>query len=152
MLAFAYDINPYFAWARVAVDGCFDGPWQRKYAVGTVFLRGTGAGRVEHVEGVESVSRQVGPLLVESRLPRVGATKSATYTGDGYITVRHPDTGVVEEALGWIAQTVQITYTQPEFNLPPALGGQWSQRLRYFDKQLNKPAWDDDSLPSLNHA
>jgi Phosphoribosylglycinamide synthetase, ATP-grasp (A) domain len=152
MLAFAYDINPYFAWARVAVDGCFDGPWERQYAVGTVFLRGTGAGRVEHVEGVESVSRHVGNLLVESRLPRVGATRSATYTGDGYITVRHPDTGVVEEALDWIAQTVRITYTQPEFNLPPALGGQWSQRLQCFDKQLNKPAWDDDSLPTLNHA
>ena len=34
MLAFAYDIDPYLAWARVAVDGCFDGPWERKYAVG----------------------------------------------------------------------------------------------------------------------
>ncbi len=154
MLAFAYDINPYFAWARVALDGCFDGPWERKYAVGTVFLRGTGAGRVEHVEGIESVSRQVGKLLVESRLPRVGATKSATYTGDGYITVRHPDTHVVEETLGWIAQAVRITYTQPEFDLPAsaALSGQWSRRLQCFDKQLNKPAWDDDSLPSLNHA
>ena len=154
MLAFAYDINPYFAWARVAVDGCFDGPWERRYAVGTIFLRGTGAGCVEHVEGVESVSREVGKLLVESRLPRVGATKSATYTGDGYVTVRHPETHVVEEALGWIARTVQITYTRSAFDLPEsaARSGQWSQRLQCFDKQLNKPAWDDDSLPSLNHA
>ncbi len=43
-LAHAYDIDPYFAWARVAVDGSFDGPWERKYSVGTLFLRGAGRG------------------------------------------------------------------------------------------------------------
>jgi ATP-grasp N-terminal domain/Phosphoribosylglycinamide synthetase, ATP-grasp (A) domain len=154
MLAFAYDIDPYLAWARVAVDGCFEGPWERRYAVGTIFLRGIGSGRVEQVEGLESVSQQVGELLVESRLPRVGAARSATYTGDGYITIRHPETQVVEEALNWIKQTVHITYTHPQSDgsSSAALRGQWSQRLQGFDKQLNKPAWDDDSLPSLNHA
>jgi hypothetical protein len=154
MLAFAYDIDPYFAWARVAMDGCFDGPWERKYAVGTVFLRGTGSGLIEQVQGIETVSKQVGELLVESRLPQVGATKSATYTGDGYITIRHPNTEVVEETLGWIAQTVRLTYTDVELPAPSqgVIRGQWSQRLQYFDKQLNKPAWDNDALPSLNHS
>jgi hypothetical protein len=154
MLAFAYDIDPYLAWARVAVDGCFDGPWERKYAVGTVFLCGMGYGRVEHVHGIESVRQYVGELLVEARLPRVGAMKSATYTGDGYITVRHPKTQMVEDALQLIAQTVHITYSHPELPAPSneAIGEQWSQQLQYFDKQLNKPAWDDDSQPSLNDA
>lgn len=154
MLAFAYDIDPYFAWARVALDGCFDGPWERKYAVGTIFLRGTGHGLVEHVEGIESVKQHVGDLLVDARLPRVGATKSATYTGDGYITVRHPETRVVEDALQLIMQTVRITYSESELSAHSnvATGEQWSQRLKYFDKQLNKPAWDDDSLPGLNDA
>lgn len=152
MLRFAYNFDPYLAWARVAVDGCFDGPWERKYAVGTVFLRGMGYGLVEHVHGIESVRQYVGELLVEARLPRVGATKSATYTGDGYITVRHPKTQVVEDALQLIAQTVQITYSHPELPAPSneAIGEQWSQQLQYFDKQLNKPAWDDDSQSSLN--
>jgi hypothetical protein len=151
MLAFAYDMDPYLAWARVAVDGCFDGPWERKYAVGTIFLRGTGNGLVEHVHGLAAVKQQVGELLVEARLPRVGAKKSATYTGDGYITVRHSETQMVEDALRLIAQTVQITYSHPESPAPlhePA-GAQWSQQPGYFDKQLNKPAWDDDSLPGL---
>jgi hypothetical protein len=148
MLAFAYDIDPYGAWARVAVDGCFDGPWERKYAVGTIFLRGTGDGLVEQVEGIESARRRVGELVVEARLPRVGATKSATYTGDGYITVRHPETVAVEDALQLIAQTVRISYSQAA-HTQAAHVEQWSQRLQHFDKQLNKPAWDDDSLPSL---
>ena len=154
MLAFAYDIDPYLAWARVAVDGCFDGPWERKYAVGTIFLRGTGDGLVEYVDGLESVRQQVGGLLVDARLPRVGAMKSATYTGDGYITVRHPETLAVEDALQMIAQTVRITYSRLESHAPPdaSIGEQWSQRLRYFDKQLYKPAWDDDSLQSLNDS
>jgi len=109
---------------------------------------------VKQVEGIESVSQQAGEFLMESRLPRVGAAKSATYTGDGYITVRHPDTHVVEDVLRWIAQTVHLTYTHPELSVSSraAVREQWSQRLQYFDKQLNKPAWDDDSMPSLNQA
>ncbi|MGH8508424.1 MAG: ATP-grasp domain-containing protein [Gammaproteobacteria bacterium] len=154
MLAFAYDIDSYLAWARVAVDGCFDGPWERRYAVGTIFLRGKGCGLVEHVDGIESVRQHLGELLVEARLPRIGTTKSATYTGDGFITVRHPQTQVVQDALQLIAHTVGITYSQLELTAPSngANENEWNQRLQYFDKQLNKPAWDDDSLPSLNEA
>jgi hypothetical protein len=152
MLAFAYDIDPYLAWARVAIDGCFDGPWERKYAVGTVFLRGTGSGVVQNVHGLQSVMQQAGDLLAESRLPAIGAAKSATYTGDGYVTVRHPETQEVKDTLRWIAQTIRITYSQNEVEVPvdSPLPGQWSQRLRDFDRQLNRPVWDDDSLPSLS--
>ena len=57
MLAFAYDIDPYRVWARLSVDGCFDGPWERKHAVGTVFLRGAGRGQVQRVDGLEAVRR-----------------------------------------------------------------------------------------------
>ena len=154
MLAFAYDIDPHLAWARAAVDGCFDGPWERRYAVGTAFLRGAGRGVVERVRGLESVRRHVGEFVVDARLPRVGAAKSATYTGDGYITVRHPETRVVEDALALIARTVRVTYSRPESPAPPdeAVGERWSQRLRHFDEQLNKPAWEDDPLPSLDDA
>lgn len=146
MLAFAYDMDPRLAWARAAVDNCFDGPWERKYAVGTIFLRGIGSGSVERVSGVEEVKRRVGAMVVEARLPRVGPPASATYTGDGFITVRHTETRAVEDALQLIAETVRVTYSRPESSAPsdetPA--DQWSERLGYFDKQLYKPAWDDD--------
>ena len=154
MLAFAYDVDPYFAWARVAVDGCFDGLWKRKYAVGTVFLRGAGREMVAQVHGIESVKRQMGELVVDGHLPRVGAAKSATYTGDGYITVRHPKTDVVEDALDFIARTVHITYSHTESLMPSggAITEQWEQRLQYFNKQLNKPVWENDSLPATGEA
>lgn len=153
MLAFAYDIDPYLAWARVAVDGCFDGPWERRYAVGTIFLRGAGTGQVEEVEGIETVNRQLGDLVMESRLPRTGAARSVTYTGDGYITIRHPDTRFVEDALRWIAQTLRITYTHPESRSSKAtVRERWSKRLQGSDKQMSRPVWEDDFQPRLDRA
>ena len=111
MLAFAYDIDPYRAWARVAVDGCFDGPWERKYAVGTLFLRGLGVGVVEKRHGIEAMQREFGELLVDWRWPQLGAPKSVTYTGDGFVTVRHENTDVVRDMLARIGQVVRITYS-----------------------------------------
>lgn len=137
MLAHAYDIDPYRAWARVAVDGVFDGPWERKYAVGTIFLRGLGAGVVEDVTGIEKVEREFRELSREMRWPRTGAAKSATYTGDGFVTLRHPRTEVVQDALKEIAQLVKITYSTDS----QPLAATWQHRLENFH-ELNRPAWD----------
>lgn len=135
MLAHAYDIDPYRAWARVVVDGCFDGPWERKYAVGTIFLRGLGAGTVQHVDGIEKIQSEFGDLLVDARWPQIGARKSATYTGDGFLTIRDPKTIAVQDALNEIAKLVRITYTsEPETQ-------NWTNRLQNFN-ELNRPAWD----------
>jgi hypothetical protein len=138
MLAHAYDIDPYRAWARVAVDGAFDGPWERKYAAGTIFLRSSGAGTVQHVEGIERVEHELKDLLADVRWPRIGANKSATYTGDGFVTVRHHHTETVQNALGRIAELVKITYSSEDSQLPSTT---WEHRLQNFH-ELNRPAWD----------
>lgn len=135
MLGFAYDVDPYRAWARVAVDGCFDGPWERKFAVGTIFLRGAGAGLIQQVEGSEEVNQQLGELVVDVRWPTVGVKKADTYTGDGYITIRHPDTDTVKSALEFIRSAVHISYSEPETSL------QWTERFQNYQK-LNRPAWE----------
>jgi len=135
MLGFAYDIDPYHAWARVVVDGCLDGPWERKYAVGTIFLRGIGSGAVKQVAGVETIVHELGDLIVDARWPKTGARKSDTYTGDGYITLRHPDTSKVKDALELIRNTIEIKYSEPETNL------QWKDRFQNY-QQLNRPAWE----------
>jgi len=137
MLAFAYDIDPYRAWARVAVDGCFDGPWERKYAVGTIFLRGVGAGTVQRVEGIERVQREFKDLLVDARWPRLESRKSVTYTGDGFVTVRHRETEAVHDVLLEIARLIDITYSSGS---QPATET-WGSRLQNF-RELNRPAWD----------
>ncbi len=136
MFGFACDVDPYRVWARVAVDGCFDGPLERKYAVGTIFLRGLGSGLVEHVTGVDFVCEKLGSTLVEAHWPKVGAVKSPTYTGDGFITVRHTDIDVVKDALDLIERTIKITYSSSKPDSQSI-----NTRLRNY-QSLNKPAWE----------
>ena len=108
--SFAHDTDMYRAWARAVVDGAYDGPHERKYAVGCAFLRGGGRGRVRAVHGVAQANHRVGSLVVESKLPTVGASKSDSYEGDGYVIVRDPDTEVVKQAMTAIIETLQVEY------------------------------------------
>jgi hypothetical protein len=110
MNSFAHDTDMYRAWARAVVDDAFDGPWQRKYAVGCAFLRGGGRGRVVNVRGVEKANELVGRLVVESKIPARGTPKSDSYEGDGYVIVRDPDTEVVKRAMNVIIETIQVEY------------------------------------------
>lgn len=136
MFGFAHDVDPYRVWARVAVDDAFDGPLERKYAVGTIFLRSPGSGSVEIVAGIDTINEELNSVIVEARWPKIHGPRSATYTGDAFVTVRHPDIAVVENALDFIAQTVRITYSSSQ---PVETG--WSERMENF-RELNKPAWD----------
>jgi biotin carboxylase len=108
--SYAHDTDMYRAWARAVVDEAFDGPWERKYAVGIAFLRGIGQGRVVRVSGVERANELVGRHVVESRLPARGAPRSDSYEGDGYVIVRDPDTEVVKAAMTKVIETVRVEY------------------------------------------
>ena len=94
------------------------------------------AGAINDFDLVFIELEQLNSVIVESRYPKIGGPKSATYTGDGFITVRHTDTAVVQNALDFIDKTVRITYSssQPSETV-------WSDRLLNF-RELNKPAWD----------
>jgi formate-dependent phosphoribosylglycinamide formyltransferase (GAR transformylase) len=108
--SYAHDADMYRAWARAVVDDAFDGPYQRKYAVGCAFLRGVGRGRVVSVRGVDELNHALGHLVVDSKLPQRGAPRSDSYEGDGYIIVRHPDTEVVKAAMTKIIETIHVEY------------------------------------------
>jgi hypothetical protein len=110
MNSFAHDTDMYRAWARAVVDDAFDGPFERRHAVGCAFLRGVGRGRVLRTTGVDRAQELVGRLVVEARLPTPGAPRSDSYEGDGHVIVRHPDTAVVEAAMKTIIETIQVHY------------------------------------------
>src|SRR3954453_10148780 len=82
MHGYVHDFDLYTSWARLAVLGSFDVP-ERRFAAGTAYLRGMGHGRVRAVHGVDELNRQVGHLVVESRLPRQGEEASTEETGQG---------------------------------------------------------------------
>jgi biotin carboxylase len=110
MIGLAHDSDLYRAWARAVVDGEFDGPWERRWAVGCAFLRGAGRGHIREVQGIAETQKLVGQWVVEAKLPTIGAPKSDSYEGDGYAIVRHPDTAVAREALKTIIERVRIHY------------------------------------------
>ena len=107
MLCYAHDFDFYRGWAHLMVHGTFAPP-QRSWSAGTAFLRGQGVGYVRAVHGLDQLPAEVSSLMVESRLPPPGQMSSASYEGDGYVIVRHPDTAVVAEALRRLVTGVRV--------------------------------------------
>jgi hypothetical protein len=107
MLCYAHDFDLYAAWAQLMVYGTFT-PSERAWSVGTVFLRGQGSGHVRGVHGLGDLPPEVRALVIESRLPQAGQVSSASYEGDGYVIVRHPETVVVVDALRRLVTTVRV--------------------------------------------
>ncbi|MDH3733296.1 MAG: ATP-grasp domain-containing protein [Gemmatimonadota bacterium] len=107
LISWAHDFDLYAAWARLMVTGEFE-TRPRPYAAGAAYLRGQGRGRVRGIEGLREIYEEIGPICVESRLPREGQPQSSSYEGEGYIIVRHPETEVVEEALAKIVTRVRV--------------------------------------------
>jgi hypothetical protein len=103
----AHDIDFLQSWARVMIYGDFDPP-ERRYAAGAAFLRGQGRGQVKAVHGLQEAERELGPLVVDVRLPRPGQSPAGTYEGEGYVILRHPDTAVVEQALLRLISLVRV--------------------------------------------
>ncbi len=110
MTGLAHGIDPYRAWARAVVDGELDAPWDRKFAVGCAFLRGSGHGRIVSVTGLHEAHEAVSGLIQEAKLPTIGATKADSYEGDGYVVVRHEQTAIVERALKTLIETIHVHY------------------------------------------
>ena len=107
LISWAHDFDLYAAWARLMVFDEFE-PQPRPYAAGAAYLRGQGRGRIQTVHGLEQVRDELGPLVVEARLPREGQSSSGTYEGEGYIILRHPETAVVEKGLRRIVNNVRV--------------------------------------------
>jgi len=107
-LNWANDYDMYDAWIRLMTLNEFIPPSERKYAVGTAFLRGMGTGRVVDVHGLDSILREFGSILVETDLPYVGQVRANAHDGEGYLMVRHRETSVVEHAISEIVSRVRV--------------------------------------------
>ncbi len=113
MLGYVHDVDFYRVWAELMLLGRFNPP-ERRYAAGTAYLRGQGRGRVRAVHGAEQLQSELGHLVVEARLPQPGQPASSGYEGEGYVTVRDPDTEVVRDALRRIITGVRVELMEHE--------------------------------------
>lgn len=109
LVSVAHEFDFLSAWARLMVFGEFNPP-PRKWASGAAFFRGTGGGRVKAVHGLDQAQKELGPLVVEAKLPKPGAPKSDSYEGDGYAVVRHESTEAVYKALMRLVALVRVEY------------------------------------------
>nr|BFE74375.1 hypothetical protein GCM10020092_076760 [Actinoplanes digitatis] len=113
MLGYVHNVDFYQVWAELVLLGRFDPP-ERSFAAGTAYLRGQGRGRVRAVHGAEKLQAELGHLVVEARLPQPGQPASSSYEGEGYVIVRDPDTGVVQEALRRIVTGIRVELVEQE--------------------------------------
>ena len=109
LVSVAHEFDLLSAWARLMVYGEFNPP-PRKWAAGAAFFRGAGSGRVKMVHGLEQAQKELGPLVVEAKLPTPGAPKADTYEGDGYALLRHESTEAVFKALMRLVSLVRVEY------------------------------------------
>jgi phosphoribosylaminoimidazole carboxylase (NCAIR synthetase) len=104
------------AWAEVMVFGRFTPP-ERKYAAGIAYLRAQGDRRagavIRAVHGLDRLSPATRELVTDHELPRLGWGPRATYEGDGWILVRHPETQRVVDALTEIVTGVRVESALP---------------------------------------
>ncbi len=108
LISYAHDFDLYREWAKLMVHDRFDPP-PRRFAVGAAYLRGQGPGdRVKAIHGLAEAQKEVGELVVESKLPQAGQSPSMTYEGEGYIILRHPETEVVERGLRRLVERIHV--------------------------------------------
>jgi biotin carboxylase len=107
LMSWAHDLDFYRAWARLMIEERFDPP-ARRYAAGIAYLRGQGSGNVRAVHGLEQAQRELGSLVVETRLPRIGQPAASSYEGEGYVVLRDPATARVSAGLERLVQLVRV--------------------------------------------
>ena len=109
LISRACDTNAIYDWVKLMVYEKLD-PVDIAYTSGAAYLRGPGHGRVTHVTGIEEIRSRFNDIITDIRLPKKGQEKAVIYEGEGFIIVRHKDSGVVEKALEEIVNTVRVHY------------------------------------------
>lgn len=112
MINRAHDVSFYAMWAQLMVQDTFEVPRTRRYAVGTLFLRGIGGGRVKAVHGLQEVQALYGEMVTDVQIPQPGQPAGVSYEGEGYLILRHSQTEKVKEALDFIASRVRVEMVQ----------------------------------------
>jgi len=94
LMNFVSDIDLFRGYAEAEVKGTFSQNGPRKYNTVNIFKRAHGSGRIQKIEGLESLKQRFGKHIVHVDLLPIGAPRRnwvQTLVSDGYVCVRHPD-------------------------------------------------------------
>ncbi len=110
LIGLAHGVDMWATWARLMVHETFAMP-ARQWACGSAFFRGHGAGQtVVAVEGFAEALADLGAMVVEAQLPRVGMPRSSKYEGEGWAVVRHETTDGALAAMKHLITRTSIQY------------------------------------------
>ena len=88
------DIDVFRGWAEAVYHNRFSQPVQRLYNAAVIFKRAQGEGRIQRIEGLESLLARFRRQIVSIELLPPGAMRrnwKQTLLSDGWLIVRHPD-------------------------------------------------------------
>lgn len=105
-----YGMDIHFVWAKLMVDGVWVGKNQRIQSIAAAFLRGKGQGKIVAVKNLDSAQKKMGDLVISCKLPMIGAQKSTSYEGDGWVIMAHENDEIVKQAALELIRTVEISY------------------------------------------
>ncbi len=97
LMNYGCDIDVFRGWAEATCHGRFSQEVHRRYNAAVIFKRAQGEGRIQRIEGLESILGHFGPHITCVNLLPPGARRrnwKQTLISDGYIILRHPDLGV----------------------------------------------------------
>jgi hypothetical protein len=100
----------HLVWANLMVHGIWTGKNRRIYSVAAAFLKGKGEGRISEVRNLAQAQEKMGTLVVRTKLPIVGAEKSTSYEGDGWVIIANEEDQLVKQAALDLIRTVEIKY------------------------------------------
>lgn len=111
IMNYCTDNDTYVAWAEAVCLGQVRRPFERKWNVAVTFKRAKGEGRIQRIDGLDRLRKELGELVVAVDLTPIGAPRrdwKHTLVGDGYIIVRHPDLPTLLHLAERVAQEVVL--------------------------------------------
>ncbi len=94
LMNYACDVDFFTGWAEAVCFGRFSQTIERKYNAAWIFKRAQGQGRIQRIEGLESILADMGQWICALELNSVGNPRrnwKQVLKGDGMVIVRHPD-------------------------------------------------------------
>lgn len=94
LMNYTSDIDVFTGWAEASCHGKLSQSVERKYNSAVIFKRAQGEGRIQRIDGLESILRDFGEHVVSVELLPLGASRrnwKQTLLSDGHIILRHAD-------------------------------------------------------------
>jgi hypothetical protein len=91
---YACDVDLFKGWAEAVCYGRLSQDTRKRYNVALVFKRAEGEGRIQRIDGLQSLMARYGEHVAAIDLVPVGAPRRdyrQVVTGDGWVAVRHQD-------------------------------------------------------------